>query len=200
MTQDPKRRCGRPQVVVMPPPIPDTPENTALACMTAAPTKAWDYLKPGRDARDARSTNTSRDPALWLTSDIRAVSKARRMTSQRADAVTLRTTSGIPHVPMAKRFGPSPLWTEASARPAVDPRPPRSSEATERALPRHHARQRGQPVLLAEQRRLFVARWSRLRPAQVFSVALESHRGPSPRMCGLAGTRSPTPIPHSLNM
>ena len=42
---------GRPVKLVMPEPIPDTPENIARACMTGPPKKDWDYLKPGSGAK-----------------------------------------------------------------------------------------------------------------------------------------------------
>ena len=46
-----KRSRGRPPVLVMPEPIPDTPENIARACMQEPPKKDWDFLKPGSGAR-----------------------------------------------------------------------------------------------------------------------------------------------------
>lgn len=46
-----KRGRGRPATHVMPDPIPDTPENIALACMMGPPKEDWDYLKPGSGAR-----------------------------------------------------------------------------------------------------------------------------------------------------
>lgn len=46
-----KRGRGRPEVLVMPDPIPDTPENIARACMQGPPKKDWDFLKPGSTAR-----------------------------------------------------------------------------------------------------------------------------------------------------
>ena len=46
----PKRKWGRPQVLVLPEPIPDTPENILRACLKTPPKKDWDYLKPGLDA------------------------------------------------------------------------------------------------------------------------------------------------------
>ena len=49
--KNPKNKRGRPQVLVMPEPIPDTPENIARACMQAPPKKNWDFLKPGSGAR-----------------------------------------------------------------------------------------------------------------------------------------------------
>lgn len=48
----PKRPPGRPPVYeyIMPDPIPDSPENIALACMQGPPPpkEDWDYLKPVR--------------------------------------------------------------------------------------------------------------------------------------------------------
>lgn len=44
MTDKPTPR-GRPVEKPLPPPIPDTPENIALACMQGPPKKQWDYLK-----------------------------------------------------------------------------------------------------------------------------------------------------------
>ncbi len=32
----------------MPPRIPDSPENIALACMKGPPKKRWDYLEPAK--------------------------------------------------------------------------------------------------------------------------------------------------------
>jgi len=51
-TKQPKPR-GRPPKLVMPEPIPDTPERIALACMQGPPKgeKEWDYLKRGRGAK-----------------------------------------------------------------------------------------------------------------------------------------------------
>ena len=46
----PKKR-GRPPELVMPEPIPDTPENIARACMQGPPKKDWDFLKPNSPAR-----------------------------------------------------------------------------------------------------------------------------------------------------
>ena len=46
----PKRKRGRPPALVMPEPIPDTPENILRACLKTKPKKDWDYLKPGSDA------------------------------------------------------------------------------------------------------------------------------------------------------
>ncbi len=48
-----KRRRGRPEKLVMPDPIPDTPENVARALMRSPPKKEdeWRYLKPGSRAR-----------------------------------------------------------------------------------------------------------------------------------------------------
>ena len=40
---NPKR--GRPVQNTLPPPIPDTPENIAKACMQGPPKKKWRYLK-----------------------------------------------------------------------------------------------------------------------------------------------------------
>ena len=39
-----KETRGRP-AKPMPEPIPDTPENVALACMQGPPKKDWDYMK-----------------------------------------------------------------------------------------------------------------------------------------------------------
>ena len=47
----PKRNPGRPPELVMPDPIPDTPENIARACMQGPPKKTWDFLKPNSSAR-----------------------------------------------------------------------------------------------------------------------------------------------------
>ena len=50
MTKKPKRvKRGRPITYVMPPPIPDTPENVAKAIMRGPPKKTWRYL--GNKAR-----------------------------------------------------------------------------------------------------------------------------------------------------
>ena len=42
-----KRPRGRPVKNEMPEPIPDTPENVALAAMQGPPKKEWRYLKDG---------------------------------------------------------------------------------------------------------------------------------------------------------
>ena len=44
---------GRPPKLIMPEPIPDTPENIARACMTGPPKAEteWNYLKPGSGAK-----------------------------------------------------------------------------------------------------------------------------------------------------
>ena len=54
----PRHGRGRPKALVMPDPIPDTPENILRACMQGPPKKDWDYLKPGSDvyATDAPPT------------------------------------------------------------------------------------------------------------------------------------------------
>ncbi len=48
-----KRKRGRPPVKTMPPPIPDTPENIALACMMGPPKTEWDYLKAAPESQKA---------------------------------------------------------------------------------------------------------------------------------------------------
>ena len=40
-----QKKAGRPVKNTMPEPIPDTPENVALACMQGPPKKEWEYLK-----------------------------------------------------------------------------------------------------------------------------------------------------------
>ena len=47
----PTKKRGRPVELVMPDPIPDTPENIARACMQGPPKKTWDFLKPNSPAR-----------------------------------------------------------------------------------------------------------------------------------------------------
>ncbi len=42
---DSKKPRGRPVEKQMPPPIPDTPENIARACMQGPPKKSWDFMK-----------------------------------------------------------------------------------------------------------------------------------------------------------
>ena len=48
-----KRKHGRPKVNHAPPPIPDTPEAIALACIQGPPKAEWDYLKGKKSAREA---------------------------------------------------------------------------------------------------------------------------------------------------
>ena len=50
----PKRKPGRPRELLMPEPIPDTPDNIARACMEGAPKRDWRYLEPGGDAKAKR--------------------------------------------------------------------------------------------------------------------------------------------------
>ena len=50
-----KRNRGRPPVKVMPPPIPDTPEAIALACMQEPPKRDWDYLNEAPANQKAES-------------------------------------------------------------------------------------------------------------------------------------------------
>lgn len=45
VSEEKKKRQGRPVKNEMPPPIPDTPENIARAIMQGPPKKEWDYLK-----------------------------------------------------------------------------------------------------------------------------------------------------------
>ena len=45
MAKEEKRKRGRPVKNEMPDPIPDTPENIALACMQGPPKKEWRYLE-----------------------------------------------------------------------------------------------------------------------------------------------------------
>ena len=49
--KQPKSSVGRPLELVMPEPIPDTPEIIARACIQGPPKKDWDYLKPGSGAK-----------------------------------------------------------------------------------------------------------------------------------------------------
>ena len=51
-----KRSPGRPPLLVIPDPIPDTPEAIARACMQGPPKEDWDYLKPGSGARVVRGS------------------------------------------------------------------------------------------------------------------------------------------------
>ena len=46
-----KKPRGRPPKLVMPDPIPDTPENIARAILRRPPKEEWDYLKPGSGAK-----------------------------------------------------------------------------------------------------------------------------------------------------
>ena len=38
----------------LPPKIPDTPENIALACMQGSPKKAWEFLKKAKPKKSAK--------------------------------------------------------------------------------------------------------------------------------------------------
>ena len=52
MTEKPKKRPkGRPSKLIMPEPIPDTPENIARVILSRPPKKEWEYLKPGSGAK-----------------------------------------------------------------------------------------------------------------------------------------------------
>lgn len=53
-----RRPRGRPKALVMPEPIPDTPENILHACTKGSTMKAWDYPKPGSDASDVETSPT----------------------------------------------------------------------------------------------------------------------------------------------
>lgn len=46
-----KKPRGRPPKLVMPDPIPDTPENIARAILRRPPKEEWDYLKQGSGAK-----------------------------------------------------------------------------------------------------------------------------------------------------
>ena len=48
------RPRGRPPILVMPDPIPDTPENVAKAILRGPPKREWDFLKPGSGAKIER--------------------------------------------------------------------------------------------------------------------------------------------------
>ena len=54
----PKRR-GRPKTLVMPEPIPDTPENIARAVLSSPPTPpgGWTYLKNHKASVRYRTSN-----------------------------------------------------------------------------------------------------------------------------------------------
>ena len=52
---EPKRKRGRPRELLMPEPIPDSPENIARACMEGPPKRDWRYLEPGSDAKAKRA-------------------------------------------------------------------------------------------------------------------------------------------------
>ena len=43
--KDKKRRPGRPHIMEMPPPIPDTPENILKTVLAGPPKKNWRYLE-----------------------------------------------------------------------------------------------------------------------------------------------------------
>lgn len=43
--QDKKRRPGRPRIMEMPPPIPDTPEDILKTVLAGPPKKKWRYLE-----------------------------------------------------------------------------------------------------------------------------------------------------------
>ena len=58
----PQRPRGRPKSLVMPKPIPDTPENILRACMKGSPMKDWDYIKPWLDASDVETPPTRQPP------------------------------------------------------------------------------------------------------------------------------------------
>ena len=61
MKKKAQRKRGRPPVRVMPPPIPDTPENVARAIMQGPPKKDWDFLKPGGAGYVAEDEGTDAD-------------------------------------------------------------------------------------------------------------------------------------------
>ena len=46
----PKRVRGRPPVLTMPEPVPDTPENIGRACIQGSPKKDWNHLRPATGA------------------------------------------------------------------------------------------------------------------------------------------------------
>lgn len=48
MTMTKKRKRGRPVIRKLPDPIPDTPENIALAIMQGSPKDEWRYLEEYR--------------------------------------------------------------------------------------------------------------------------------------------------------
>ena len=50
-----KKKRGRPPVLVMPAPIPDTPENVTRAILSGSPKRDWDFLKPGSGAKIERN-------------------------------------------------------------------------------------------------------------------------------------------------
>ena len=58
----PRRGRGRPKALLMPEPIPDTPENILRACLQGPPKQDWDYVKPGSDAY-ATGTPPARRPS-----------------------------------------------------------------------------------------------------------------------------------------
>jgi len=45
MPRKSKRKRGRPPIKTMRPPMPDSPEAIALACMQGPPKQEWDNLK-----------------------------------------------------------------------------------------------------------------------------------------------------------
>ena len=57
-----RRPRGRPKALVMPEPIPDTPENILRACTKGSTMKDWDYLKRGSDASDVETSPTRQPP------------------------------------------------------------------------------------------------------------------------------------------
>ncbi len=57
----PKRKRGRPRVRVIAEPIPDTPENIALAIMQGPPKAEWDFEQALKSAREQKHAGRQTD-------------------------------------------------------------------------------------------------------------------------------------------
>lgn len=58
--RDKKRRPGRPRVMEMPPPIPDTPENILKTVLAGPPKKNWRYLEEHQQRNAEGSTRSTK--------------------------------------------------------------------------------------------------------------------------------------------
>lgn len=95
----PKLPRGRPIILRMPEPIPDTPANIVRACMQGPPKKDWNYLKSNSPARKLAGSNSG------LSVSHKKIKMDREEGTMPATDTTSTDTRNLPTSPFAKFRG-----------------------------------------------------------------------------------------------